>query len=365
MWSFNRNSPASHHLTALVSHPPHSNRSAVFPSNQHIYDCPYPLEAINMQSDYLMNKDRHFDHPPPNGNHEYETVYLPGLPPPPPPPPTDKSWQWQSSPIYGANGSLQYYPGFGSYVHPVVDSWMGYRPLPPPSTPPPYKSYSMERLNHPSVVYSFRSPAPSPVHTPTSSPVLSRARGSSPASAMGRPIQPNQRRVTPPVPPPKNGAASKPPRPLRNRPTLVKAKTIDFADGSSDCDPFQPQKPLEAGNKIPSLDSLYEQLKAFAAATPPPTACAAPSPPCARSSRTVDNQMAADLAAAALEMVANSPLVRSRSATFSGAPSSFAFNSRPKCKCSFDSSLRLGMTQMSLRQNCNVAAKLGRSFCLP
>ncbi|XP_045029455.1 liprin-beta-2 isoform X1 [Daphnia magna] len=330
MWSFNRNSPASHHLTALVSHPPHSNRSAVFPSNQHIYDCPYPLEAINMQSDYLMNKDRHFDHPPPNGNHEYETVYLPGLPPPPPPPPTDKSWQWQSSPIYGANGSLQYYPGFGSYVHPVVDSWMGYRPLPPPSTPPPYKSYSMERLNHPSVVYSFRSPAPSPVHTPTSSPVLSRARGSSPASAMGRPIQPNQRRVTPPVPPPKNGAASKPPRPLRNRPTLVKAKTIDFADGSSDCDPFQPQKPLEAGNKIPSLDSLYEQLKAFAAATPPPTACAAPSPPCARSSRTVDNQMAADLAAAALEMVANSPLVRSRSATFSGAPSSFAFNSRPK-----------------------------------
>jgi hypothetical protein len=40
--------------------------------------------------------------------------------------------------------------------------------------------------------------------------------------------------------------------------------------------------------------------------------------------------MAADLAAAALEMVANSPLVRSRSATFSGAPSSFAFNSRSK-----------------------------------
>jgi hypothetical protein len=289
-----------------------------------------------MQSDYQMNKDHQFDRSL-NSHPEYEAVYLAGLPPPPPPPPpppTDKPWQWQNSPIYGANGSLQYYPGYASYVHPVVDSWMTYRPLPPTVTPPPYKSYSMERLNHPSVVYSFRSPAPSPVHTPSSSPVLSRARGSSPGSAMGRPGQPNQRRVAaaPPIPPPKNGAASKPPRPLRNRPTLVKAKTIDFADGCNDADPFQPQKPLEVGNKIPSLDSLYEQLKAFAAATPPPSAPLAPASPCptTRSSRTIDNQMAADLAAAALEMVANSPLVRSRSATFSGAPSSFAFNSRPK-----------------------------------
>ncbi|XP_046640016.1 liprin-beta-2-like isoform X2 [Daphnia pulicaria] len=337
MWSFNRNSLPSHHLTALLSHPPQSKRlPSPFPSSQHIYDCPYPLEAINMQSDYQMNKDHQFDRSL-NSHPEYEAVYLAGLPPPPPPPPpppTDKPWQWQNSPIYGANGSLQYYPGYASYVHPVVDSWMTYRPLPPTVTPPPYKSYSMERLNHPSVVYSFRSPAPSPVHTPSSSPVLSRARGSSPGSAMGRPGQPNQRRVAaaPPIPPPKNGAASKPPRPLRNRPTLVKAKTIDFADGCNDADPFQPQKPLEVGNKIPSLDSLYEQLKAFAAATPPPSAPLAPASPCptTRSSRTIDNQMAADLAAAALEMVANSPLVRSRSATFSGAPSSFAFNSRPK-----------------------------------
>ena len=133
MWSFNRNSPPSHHLTALISHPPQSNRPSLFPSNQRIYDCPYPLEAINMQSDYQMNKEHQFDRPL-IGNPEYEAVYLPGLPPPPPPPPTDKPWQWQNSPIYGANGSMQYYPGYASYVHPVVDSWMTYRPLPPPVT---------------------------------------------------------------------------------------------------------------------------------------------------------------------------------------------------------------------------------------
>lgn len=197
----------------------------------------------------------------------------------------------------------------------MVDSWMAYRPV------PPYKSYSSERLNqqHPQVLYSFRSPAPSPVHTPSGSPILSRTRGSSPALPPGRP----QRRMIPPIPPPKNVAASKPPRPLRQRPALMKAKTIDCPEGF-DNDPFQPERPLEAGNKIPSLDSLYEQLKAFAASTPPPTPTGSSS---CRPSR-VDNQLAADLAAAALEMVANSPLVRSRSATFSGPAS--PFNCRPK-----------------------------------
>ena len=311
MWSFNRNSsPPHHHLLSALLFPPFPTRPA--PPNR-IYDCPYPLEAVNMQPDQ-------FTHPSNGSAHnEYETVYLSGPPPPPPPPPTDKSWQWQNSPIYGVNGSPQYYPG---YPYVPLDPWLAYRPLP---ATPPYKSYSMERLNHPSVVYSFRSPAPSPVHTPSGSPVLSRARGSSPGLPLGRQVQP-QRRMIPPVPPPKNGPASKPPRPLRQRPPLIKAKTIDFADGSCDGDPFHPQKPLDATSKIPSLDSLYEQLKAFAAATPPPPPAGPTPTSCSRSSR-LDNQLAADLAAAALEMVANSPLVRSRSATFSGAPSPFAFNS--------------------------------------
>lgn len=107
----------------------------------------------------------------------------------------------------------------------------------------------------------------------------------------------------------------------------MKAKTIDCPDRSFDCDPFQFQRPLDAGNKIPSLDSLYEQLKAFAASTPPPTPTGSS---LCRSSGRVENQLAADLAAAALEIVANSPLARSRSATFSGDASPFAFNGRLK-----------------------------------
>ena len=120
----------------------------------------------------------------------------------------------------------------------------------------------------------------------------------------------------PPVPPPKTAvsAAGKPPRP--RRPPLVKAKTVDSSahDFFLD-DPFQSQRPLDSESKIPSLDSLYEQLKAFASSSgpvPPP-----PASPSGGRRLMVDSQLAADLAAAALEMVANSPLARSRSATFS------------------------------------------------
>ena len=329
MWSFNLSS-SPHHLDAhLIA--PLPARPAPAPPNR-IYDCPYPLEAVNMQPDYQQPSQ--LSHPP-NGVHhnEYETVYLSGpAPPTPPPPPAEKPWQWHDSPLYGTNGSAQYYQGYQhQYVqHPaMVDSWFSYRPLPPA---PPYKSYSMERLNHPSVVYSFRSPAPSPAHTPSSSPVMSRARGSSPALTMGRPVvNPPARRMIPPVPPPKSGGVvSKPPRPFRQRPTLTKAKTIDVTDGAIDGDPFQSQRPLDPASKIPSLDSLYEQLKAFAATPPPSSASSSTPSACHARPPRVDNQLAADLAAAALEMVANSPLVRSRSATFSGAHSPFAFNSRPK-----------------------------------
>lgn len=201
-------------------------------------------------------------------------------------PPVEKPWQYNQA--FGQQ-QQHWYPS---------DQWSGYR-SPAARQPQPTPSYG------------FRpSPAPSPVHTPSGSPVLSRARGSSPSG----------RRMMPPVPPPKVcgsnvAAAGKPPRP--RRPPLVRAKTVDPSplDSLLD-DPFQSSKPLDTESKIPSLDSLYEQLKAFASSSggpvPPP-----PASPSGGRRLVVDTQLAADLAAAALEMVANSPLARSRSATFS------------------------------------------------
>ena len=319
----------SHHTRVLLFFP-FSFKQLMWPyqsdSSALIYDCPYPLEAINMQPDYptqqVESKDQHQSA---SGGH-YDALYHmstgggsgssnPLL--------SEKPWHY--SPVFGGNSQppppplpphgQPYYSGAYPWV--PVDSWSAYRPLPPL---PPSGQHQHHRPQ-PQIVYTLRSPAPSP----SGSPILSRNRGSSPAG----PSTP--RRMMPPVPPPKpigiGGAAAKPPRPVRPRPTLVKAKTIDIPDSSSLEDflhsdsalNFQFNRQLDSGSKMPSLDSLYEQLKAFASTGP---------------SSGSNNQLATDLAFAALGMVAsnNNPLARSRSATFSSYSSS---SGRPNTKVYF------------------------------
>lgn len=189
-------------------------------------------------------------------------------------------WQWQNSPMFSPT---QPYSAFQ-----VADPCFNNRPN--------YaKSYSLERLNQP--VYLVRSPGPSPVHTPTGSPVIGRRASPSP--------RPPRRAPLPPLPKVPSG---KPPLP--RRPVLMKSKTVD-----EDSLP----RPLDSTSKIPSLDSLYEQLKVLSGSTTPPV-----------SQAIIDDQLAADLTAVALEMVANSPLLRRRSSTFSGPSAPFSNFPRPK-----------------------------------
>ena len=279
-----------------------------------------------MQQEYRCSKD---GTPLINGR-EYDSVFSPATS-------TDPLKPWQYSPLFSTNlPSSSYYSSGGGYCPvvppPPADPWGHYRfPQPQHAPYPSYRSYSLERLNQPTgysvatssggcpVVYSLRSPNPSPVHTPSGSPVLNRSRftpspGSSPS--ISRSVC-NSRRMLPPSPPslpPSKGTASKPPRPRPSgqRPILLKSKTIDCPT------PPEPrtnsiypqQRPLEAGSKIPSLDSLYEQLKAFAA-SPENNA-----PP------RVDANLAADLAA----LVGG--VARSRSASYSGA--SLSVRNQPK-----------------------------------
>jgi len=237
------------------------------------YDCPYPLEAVNMQQHQPDRNLNYFnDHP------TAAAAASTGQP-------------WQYNPAFGQEHQHYYNPG-------------------PPPRPP-------QRSQQPTAY------APSPAHTPSSSPVLNRANRAS-----------SSPRRMPPIPPPKPSSL-KPPLP--RRPVLIKSKTFDSGPPPPPSDYFYEdhfqcsQRPLDPGSKIPSLDSLYEQLKAFAGdgygrsngrMSPAP-----PSPSGSRRNLQVDTQLAADLAAAALEMVvANSPLARSRSATFS------SFNSRVPSK---------------------------------
>lgn len=237
------------------------------------YDCPYPLEAINMQQ---HQPDRNLNY----FNDHQTSAASTGQP-------------WQYNPAFGQEQQQhQHYYNSG-----------------PPPRPP-------QRSQQPTAY------APSPAHTPSSSPVLNRANRAS-----------SSPRRMPPIPPPKPSSL-KPPLP--RRPVLIKSKTFDSGPPPPPSDyfyedHFQSQRPLDPGSKIPSLDSLYEQLKAFVGdgygrsngrMSPAP-----PSPSGSRRNLQVDTQLAADLAAAALEMVvANSPLARSRSATFS------SFNSRVASK---------------------------------
>ena len=194
---------------------------------------------------------------------DYESVYYP---------------PWQYSPIFGPNP-----PTYG--FNPQGWTPVNYRP------PTAFKSHSTERLNCPRFVqppvYSFRSPNPSPVHTPSGSPVMNRSIRFTPSPSPAR----NVRRMPPPPPLPVHPATSKPPLP-RQRPPLLKSKTVDHPpdylppescshrsfddlrkitnDGSIG---HWNTARMDMSSKIPSLDSLYEQLKAFAASPqthPPP-----------------------------------------------------------------------------------------------
>lgn len=186
--------------------------------------------------------------------------------------------QWHNSPMFCTNQTAHH--TYGAYPY---DPWAN-RP-----NYPSYRSHSLERLSQP--FYVVRSPAASPVHTPCGSPARPRR----------------------PPPPPSKAPSGKPPLPGRQRPFLTKSKTVDCADDA---------RPLDASSKIPSLDSLYEQLKVLSGSSTPP-ALPGPHP-------VIDNQLAADLTAVALEMVANSPLARRRSSTFSGSSAPHAQYYRPK-----------------------------------
>ena len=216
---------------------------------------------------------------------------------------------WQYSPIFSTtNPSSTYYSSsaadgyYPAVPPPPLDPWGAYRHLHAPSSAPfrTERTYSFERLNPlPSTCYSLRSPNASPVHTPSNSPVLNRSRftpspGSSPL--LNRAAQ--GRRTT---------ASSKPPRPRQSahRPPLHKSKTVDH---TSHLSPSPLHRPLDAASKIPSLDSLYEQLKAFAA-SPEGAGGVARS----RTTTRVDAHLAADLAA----LVGG--VTRARSASYSGA----------------------------------------------
>lgn len=212
-----------------------------------------------------------------NNGGNYDSVYYP--------PVADHVPPWQYSPLFNGTQmpmNAAYFPGY--YAPQAQDPWH--------YPPRPFKSYSMDRLNTTAVrvspslpaAYFHRSPNPSPVHTPSSSPVLNRARFSP---------GPVPRRIPVPIPAPIPAASCKPPRP-RQRPPLQKAKTVDAGDCYAErrsCDDLRkicndgsvlvqrPTPRMDSSTKMPSLDSLYEQLKAFAA------------------SPRVDAALAADLAA--------------------------------------------------------------------
>ena len=278
-------------------------------------DCLFPLESVSMQPDYKAEYKPEYksEFRPSKEVREYESVYFPAA--------TSSNLQpWQYSPIFSNTNPPPYYSGDGYYPAvppPPLDPWGGYhRQVQAPSTP--LRSYSFERLNQPtgygvpstgcqSSVYSVRSPNPSPVHTPSNSPVLNRSRftpspGSSPSMSRNAGTSRRINAVALPLPV-KGGAASKPPRPRPNahRPPLHKSKTVDHSYLPP---PTLMHRPLDAGSKIPSLDSLYEQLKAFAA-----------SPEGNSKARTtrVDAHLAADLAALVGDVT------RARSASYSGA----------------------------------------------
>ena len=274
-------------------------------------DCSYPLETVNMQPEYKPEYKTEFR--PSKEVRDYESVFFPAAA-------SANLQPWHYSPIFSTTNPPPYYSGDGYYPAvppPPLDPWGGYhRQVQAPSTP--LRSYSFERLNQPaaygapsggcpSSVYSVRSPNPSPVHTPSNSPVLNRSRftpspGSSPSLSRSTATSRRINAVALPHPV-KAGAASKPPRPrpMAHRPPLHKSKTVDHSYLPP---PTLMHRPLDAGSKIPSLDSLYEQLKAFAAS---PEANAK-----SRATR-VDAHLAADLAALVGDVT------RARSASYSGA----------------------------------------------
>ena len=283
------------------------------PKRATAFDCSYPLEAVNMQPEYKAEYKPEFR--PNKEVREYESVYYPAAA-------STNLQPWQYSPIFSTTNPPAYYSGDGYYPAvppPPIDPWGGYhRQVQGPSTP--LRSYSFERLNQPtgygaasggcpSSAYCVRSPNPSPVHTPSNSPVLNRSRftpspGSSPSLSRNPGTSRRINAVALPLPVKGGGAASKPPRPrpAAHRPPLHKSKTIDHSYLPPPLTLMHP--PLDAGSKIPSLDSLYEQLKAFAAS---PEANAK-----GRAAR-VDAHLAADLAALVGDVT------RARSASYSGA----------------------------------------------
>lgn len=220
--------------------------------------------------------------------HEYDCVYYPPAKDPSP---------WHYNPMFPpASPVSQFYPGFYPIPppQPVADPWSRAS-----HSPVAYKSSSTDRLHMITpvratgcpAIYSLRSPNPSPVHTPSSSPILSRSRaspspGTSPAAAgnRGSAAAANGRRpaATPSPVLQAKGAASKPPRP-RQRPVLQRARTVDYpldclsdanhclTDDGFRVEPYResstPQRLMDATSKIPSLDSLYEHLKAFASSS--------------------------------------------------------------------------------------------------